>query len=58
MYSHSFPNQEKHGPQDPRDHAPDRKQRRLHLALIFECTFHWLIARVLSYFFSQPFCLI
>ena len=29
---------------DPRDHACDRKQRRLHLALIFECTFHRLIA--------------
>ena len=28
---------------DPRDHARDRKQRRLHLALIFECTFHRLI---------------
>ena len=28
----------------PRDHARNRKQRRLHLALIFECTFHRLIA--------------
>ena len=28
----------------PRDHARARKQRRLHLALIFECTFHRLIA--------------
>ena len=43
---------------DPRDHARARKQRRLHLALIFECTFHRLIARVLSCFFSQLFCLI
>ena len=42
----------------PRDHARDRKQRRLYLAPIFECTFHRLIARVLSYFFSQLFCLI
>ena len=29
---------------DPRDHARGRKQRRLHLALIFEYTFHRLIA--------------
>ena len=43
---------------DPRDHARDQKQRRIHLALIFECTFHRLIARVLGYFFSQLFCLI
>ena len=28
----------------PRDHARDRKQRKLHLALIFECTFHRLTA--------------
>ena len=40
---------------DPRSHARDRKQRRLYLALIFECTFHWLIARVLSYFFLDCF---
>ena len=43
---------------DPRDHARDRKQRRLHLALIFDCAFHRLLARELSYFFSQLFCLI
>ena len=29
---------------DPRDYARDRKQRRLHLALIFECTLDRLIA--------------
>ena len=34
------------------------RRRRLHLALIFECTFNRLIVRVLSYFFSQLFCLI
>ena len=28
----------------PRDHARDRKQRKLHLALIFECTFRRLTA--------------
>ena len=39
----------------PRDHARDRKQRKLHLALIFECTFHRLIALVSSCFFSQLF---
>ena len=43
---------------NPCDHALDRKQRRLHLALIFECTFHQLIAHVLSCFFSKLFCLI
>ena len=37
---------------DPRDHARDRKQRRLHLALIFECTFHRLIACVKLFLFS------
>ena len=42
----------------PRDHARDRKQRRLHLALIFECTFHRLTALASSCFFSQLFCLI
>ena len=41
-----------------RDYARDRKQRRLHLALIFDCTFHQFFARELSYFFSQLFCLI
>ena len=39
----------------PRDHARNRKQRKLHLALIFECTFHRLIALVSSCFFSQLF---
>ena len=39
-------------PKDPRDHACDRKQRRLHMALIFECTFHLLIAHVLLLLFS------
>ena len=43
---------------DPRDHARDRKQRRLHLAPVFEWTFQRLIARASSYFFSQLFCLI
>ena len=42
----------------PRDHARDRKQRKLHLALIFECTFHRLTALASSCFFSQLFCLI
>ena len=42
----------------PRDHARDRKQRNLHLALIFECNFHRLIALASSCFFSQLFCLI
>ena len=28
---------------DPRDHARDRKQRKLHLALIFECTVFTLV---------------
>ena len=37
---------------NPRDHARDRKQRRLHLALIFECTFHRLIACVKLFLFS------
>ena len=41
-----------------RDHARDRKQRKLHLALIFECTFHRLTALASSCFFSQLFCLI
>ena len=43
---------------DPRDHARDRKQRKLHLALIFECTFHRLTALASSCFFSQLLCLI
>ena len=43
---------------DPRDHARDRKQRKLHLAPIFECTFHRLTALASSCFFSQLFCLI
>ena len=42
----------------PRDHARNRKQRKLHLALIFECTFHRLTALASSCFFSQLFCLI
>ena len=42
----------------PRDHARDWKQRKLHLALIFECTFHRLTALASSCFFSQLFCLI
>ena len=42
---------------DPRDHARDRKQRELHLALIFECTFHRLTALPSSCFFSQLFYL-
>ena len=42
----------------PRDHARDRKQRKLHLALIFECTFHRLTALASSCFFSQLFCVI
>ena len=42
----------------PRDHARDRKQRKLYLALIFECTFHRLTALASSCFFSQLFCLI
>ena len=42
----------------PRDHARDRKQRKLHLALIFECTFHRLTALASSCFFSQLFCII
>ena len=41
----------------PRDHARDRKQRKLHLALIFECTFHRLTALASSCFFPQLFCL-
>ena len=41
---------------DPRDHACDRKERKL--ALIFECTFHRLTALASSCFFSQLFCLI
>ena len=41
----------------PRDHARDRKQRKLHLALIFECTFHRLTTLASSCFFSQLFCL-
>ena len=41
----------------PRDHACDRKQRKLHLALIFECTFHRLTALASSCFFPQLFCL-
>ena len=41
-----------------RDHVHDWKQRKLHLALIFECTFHQLIALASSGFFSQLFCLI
>ena len=43
---------------DARYHARDRKQRNLHLALIFECTFHRLTALASSCFFSQLFCLI
>ena len=43
---------------DPRDHGCDRKQRRVHLALIFECTFHRLTALASSCFFSPLFCLI
>ena len=43
---------------DPRDHARDGKQRKLHLALIFECTFHRLTALASSCFFPQLFCLI
>ena len=35
-----------------------RKKRKLHLALIFECTFHRLTALASSCFFSQLFCLI
>ena len=35
----------------------DRKQRRVHLALIFESTLQRLIACVSSCFFSQLFCL-
>ena len=42
----------------PRDHARNRKQRKLHLALIFECTFHRLTALASSCFFSQLFCVI
>ena len=42
----------------PRDRARNRKQRKLHLALIFECTFHRLTALASSCFFSQLFCLI
>ena len=42
----------------PRDHARNRKQRKLYLALIFECTFHRLTALASSCFFSQLFCLI
>ena len=42
----------------PRDHASNRKQRKLYLALIFECTFHRLTALASSCFFSQLFCLI
>ena len=42
----------------PRDHARNRKQRKLDLALIFECTFHRLTALASSCFFSQLFCLI
>ena len=42
----------------PRDHARDRKQRKLHLALIFECTFHRLTALASSCFFFPLFCLI
>ena len=45
-------------PKGPRDHARDRKQRKLHLALIFECTFYRLTAFSSSCFFSQLFCLI
>ena len=36
---------------DPRDHARDEKQRRLHLTFIFDGIFHRLIARVLSYYY-------
>ena len=45
-------------PKDPRNHAHDWKQRRLHLVLIFECTFQWLITCASGYFFSQLFFLI
>ena len=38
-------------PKDPRNHAHDWKQRRLHLVLIFECTFQWLITCASGYFF-------
>ena len=38
---------------NPRDHTRDLKQRKLHLALIFECTFHRFIVIALSCFFSQ-----
>ena len=44
-------------PKDPRNHAHDWKQRRLHLVLIFECTFQWLITCASGYFFSQLFFL-
>ena len=43
---------------DPRDHARDLKKRKLHLALIFECTFHRLTGFASSCFFSALFCLI
>ena len=36
---------------DPRDHARDEKQRRLHLTFIFDGIFNRLIARVLSYYY-------
>ena len=39
---------------DPRDHARDRKQRKLHLAPIFECTFHRLTALASSCFLLLP----
>ena len=42
----------------PRDHARDRKQSKLRLALIFEFAFHRLTALASSCFFSQLFCLI
>ena len=45
-------------PKDPRNHAHNWKQRRLHLVLIFECTFQWLISCASGYFFSQLFFLI
>ena len=44
--------------ENPRDHTRDRKQRKLHLALIFECTFHLFIVVASSCFFSQLLCLI
>ena len=38
----------------PRDHARNRKQRKLYLALIFECTFHRLTALAYTVSISSP----